>query len=470
MDAAVFFGRDAQLVRALDEFRQMRRFGETQMFVILGPSGAGKSSFLRAGLLPRLRRDDRNFAVLGVVRPERRALTGETGLAQSLHHASRRLGINAPSVGEIKQACLGDLDRVRELLSDIQATAAARLLWLPEGASPPALVLPVDQAEELFSVDAGPEAQRFLEMIGEFADGDVEHSVPLIVAITIRTDRYEVLQTAPQLSSMKSVIFDDLKPLPLAEFRQVIEGPARRATEGGRPLRIDPALVERLLNDCAGGADTLPLLSLTLARLYMDYGGDGDLTLHEYESMGAMGNVAQTEVDNLLSSDPVTRGEQLGLLREAFIPALATINPDNDQPMRRVARWDELPAESLPLLEKFVDSRLLVRDDRAGGNVVEIALESLFRHWDELREWLEDERENMRSAEVLRRDASEWNRNDGDDAWLLQGTRLANAEELLERARFGDYLSSTREFVEASRRRESPRRRFNLGNWIRRNR
>ena len=29
--------------------------------MILGPSGAGKSSFLRAGLLPRLRRDDRHF-------------------------------------------------------------------------------------------------------------------------------------------------------------------------------------------------------------------------------------------------------------------------------------------------------------------------------------------------------------------------------------------------------------------------
>jgi hypothetical protein len=29
--------------------------------VILGPSGVGKSSFLRAGMLPRLRRDDRHF-------------------------------------------------------------------------------------------------------------------------------------------------------------------------------------------------------------------------------------------------------------------------------------------------------------------------------------------------------------------------------------------------------------------------
>ena len=59
VDAAVYFGRDAQIVRALDELRDMRTAGRERMFVMLGPSGVGKSSFLRAGLLPRLHRDDR---------------------------------------------------------------------------------------------------------------------------------------------------------------------------------------------------------------------------------------------------------------------------------------------------------------------------------------------------------------------------------------------------------------------------
>jgi hypothetical protein len=61
VDAAVFFGRDAPIVRGLDVLHGMRSTGVQSMFVVLGPSGAGKSSFLRAGLLPRLRRDDSGF-------------------------------------------------------------------------------------------------------------------------------------------------------------------------------------------------------------------------------------------------------------------------------------------------------------------------------------------------------------------------------------------------------------------------
>jgi hypothetical protein len=49
VDAAVFFGRDAATVRALDAIRGMRKSGVDTLFVILGPSGTGKSSFLRAG-------------------------------------------------------------------------------------------------------------------------------------------------------------------------------------------------------------------------------------------------------------------------------------------------------------------------------------------------------------------------------------------------------------------------------------
>ena len=49
--------------------------------------------------------------------------------------------------------------------------------------------------------------------------------------------------------------------------------------------------------------------------------------------------------------------------------------------MRRLARWDDLPAASHPLIQAMVDKRLLVKDTRDGQTVVEVALESLLRQW-----------------------------------------------------------------------------------------
>ena len=83
-DAGIFFGRDGPIVEALDRLRVLREVAPPRLLVILGASGAGKSSFLRAGILPRLARDDRHFLPLPIVRPERAAISGETGLVAAL--------------------------------------------------------------------------------------------------------------------------------------------------------------------------------------------------------------------------------------------------------------------------------------------------------------------------------------------------------------------------------------------------
>ncbi|MFI6430259.1 TIR domain-containing protein [Rhodococcus oryzae] len=457
VDAAVYFGRDAQILDGLDRLRGIRNTGVESLFVILGPSGVGKSSFLRAGLLPRLRRDDRNYLLLDIVRPERNALTGDSGLAQSIHAMRVRLGLTRPTLGEIKAACPDGVDRLREWLLEAQQAARARVLDLPPDAPAPALILPVDQAEELFGVDAGTQARQLLSLLARLMRDANGERVSMFVVLTIRADLYEAWQTAPELAGLKSAVFGELKPMPPTQFKEVVIGPVRRAGETGRQLRVEPALVDRLLEECGQGADTLPLLSLTLSRLYRDYGGDVDLTLDEYTAMGGMSRVVQTEIDSALSADPGERQRQLERLRRAFIPWLATINPDSDQPMRRVARWSDIPAESRPLIDVLVARRLLVKDERGGETVVEVALESLLRQWDELAGWLRSEAEDLKAADRLEGAATEWERRDRDEDWLLQGTRLEDAEVLSAKTDFIDRLQPTRGFLLASRERETAR-------------
>jgi len=86
-DAGIFFGCDAPVINVLDRLRGMREAPPSRLLVILGASGSGKSSLLRAGLLPRLARDDRNFLPLPIVRPERAAISGEIGFLRALERA-----------------------------------------------------------------------------------------------------------------------------------------------------------------------------------------------------------------------------------------------------------------------------------------------------------------------------------------------------------------------------------------------
>ncbi|MFV8054290.1 TIR domain-containing protein [Mycobacterium sp. 48b] len=452
VDAAVYFGRDAQIICALDELRAMREASRERMFVILGSSGVGKSSFLRAGLLPRLARDDRRFLAMPVVRPERHALTGETGLARAIYGIRDEVGLAAPSLGAIKTA-IRNPESVMQLLLETVAVVRDRLLNAEASERFPTLVLPIDQTEELFGVDAGEEGPAFLEILRAMLDGSSAGPDIMVVA-TIRSDRYEPLQTAPQLADVQSHLFDRLKALPAAQFAEVIEGPARRAADSESTFTFAPELVDRLIEDATGGADTLPLLALTLSRLYEDYAGSaGAVTVDLYEAMGGMPRVVQNEIDNLLSANPAERTEQLSRLHDAFIPWLVTVNSDTDQPMRRIARWSDLPENSHTLLDAFVARRLLVKGEREGQVVVEVALESLLRQWDELAQWLHAEAAELRDADAIERAVVAWERSSRHDDWLLDGARLVAAENLSTRVGFGARLNPAGEFLLASRRR-----------------
>src|SRR6185312_3395179 len=251
----VYFGRDSQIVQALDELRQMRSEGLERLFIIMGPSGVGKSSFLRAGLLPRLKRDDRHFLPMGVVRPERRVLTGDTGLARSMYAVRKDAGLPKPTIGDIKDA-ITDAEKVRASLIEAAASAHNRLMNIPASEPHPTLVLPVDQAEELFGVDAGEEAPMFLGLLNRLLTDTGGPALDMIVVLTIRSDRYDQLQIAPPLSALESHPFDRLKPMPQAQFTDVICGPARRAAESGSRFALSSELVDRLAEDSSRGADT----------------------------------------------------------------------------------------------------------------------------------------------------------------------------------------------------------------------
>ena len=126
-DAGIFFGRDGPIVAALDRLRGLRETTPPRFLVILGASGAGKSSFLRAGLFPRLKRDDRNFLPLPMIRPERAAISGETGLLSALEaaFAAAKIPIARADLRVVIQAGAIKLKPLLQTLADKATPIAA---------------------------------------------------------------------------------------------------------------------------------------------------------------------------------------------------------------------------------------------------------------------------------------------------------------------------------------------------------
>ena len=116
--------------------------------------------------------------------------------------------------------------------------------------------------------------------------------------------------------------------------------------------------------------------------------------------------------------------------------------------------YADLPEASCGLIDALVAKRLLVRGERDGDAVVEVALESLLRQWDELDGWLREERQHLKTADDIERSAAAWQTQDHDPAWLLRGNRLIDAESLVNRRGFRRRLTAARDYLAACRRAE----------------
>lgn len=394
---------------------------------------------------------------------------GDEGLLAALETAHRKAGLTAT-----RAALRVDLEagggKFLRRLADLRWASARDL---PEGAKPPTLVVPIDQAEELFTTVRGDrpgetgaaEAGLFLARLAEI----LRHGPEALALATIRSDAYEPLQSSAALKGVPQVPFN-LPPLAAGEYRSVIEGPTERVGEAGRPLTFEPGLAASLLAD-AQGADALPLLGFTLERLYIEHGGDGALTLADYEALGGVQGSIEAAVAEAFANPetepriPAVVAEREALLKRAFVPHLMGVNEANGEPVRRTARLNDLPEATRGLIDRLIDRRLLVVDRRilesgAEETVIEVAHEALLRRWPTLRRLHDQERGALEIQQEITRAAAAWSQNGHGSDWLIhRGARLAEAEKVGSREDFATvFVGMSRVYLDACRQAEDAAR------------
>jgi WD40 repeat protein len=397
-DAAVFFGRDADVSRLVEAVTPSLQRQAGRVVTVVGPSGSGKSSLVRAGLVPRLARQPGRWLVTRPLLPGTRPTTG----------LARTLAAAAPSDrGWDPAAFQRELEtgpeRLVELLADLTGDDGRRTL------------LVVDQAEELVTRAADVERGRFVELLL----GAIEAGSPLVLVATLRA---EFLARFVAVDGMAELVTEPLVigPLPRSQLPEVIARPAQRAG-----LQFAPGLVERMVDD-TGGGDALPLLAYTLQQL-ADHAEPGRPIDHDaYEALGGVVG-ALTRQANRVAEELDRKGN--GELVLPTLLQLATVDASGEPTRRRVPR-ERFRAAAEEVVHAFVDARLLTAGSGDDGVVVEVAHEALLRQWPPLHAAIEAVHRQLQVRTDIERLAGDWHEAGRDDSYLLRGARLAEVDEL----------------------------------------
>jgi len=495
-DAQYFYGRTALTDELLEKICQQN------FLAVLGASGSGKSSVVRAGLLYELQQGKRRsgteqWEILPIIKP------GEHPL-QSL--ADAFIEPDVPS----KRA-----ERLREsYVSSLQDEGAVALAELVADYDASCVVLVVDQFEEVFTLCQGSEEhEKERRQFFECLLGALEQTEgKLRIVITMRADFYGkcLEQQYAGLTEQIKANCVPVTPLNAAELREAITKPAELVR-----LKVEPELVQRMIADVQGSPGSLPLLEFALTELWEQWreqwqqsfltrlpdddppksplkrgtltefsplikggwGGSpglktdprGDRTLSDtsqissqlkltnYEQLGGVKGALEKQANQVYET---LSAEEKAVAQCIFL-ALTQLGAGTEDTRRRILKRDLINEQYSESLVNQVIGRLLVTDEIRGAEseqtevVVDVAHEALIRHWARLRQWIEENREAIRIERKVEAAAKEWNsrgRGKPDEvAYLLQGSRLREAQEYLEKyLHLGHLNQLAQEFIQES--------------------
>jgi DNA-binding SARP family transcriptional activator/WD40 repeat protein/energy-coupling factor transporter ATP-binding protein EcfA2 len=393
-DAGDFYGRE-EVIDRLAEVLERRR-----LITIVGPSGSGKSSLVKAGLLPRLRTGS-HLSLLTEMYPGAFPF-------EELEGALLRVGVDRRSL-------------IDDLVSDDRGLLRILKQILPSDEAE--LVLVIDQFEELFST-VEDEGTRKLFMDSLVTAVSEPHS-RLRVVLTLRADFFD---RPLQHARFGEMVDAGLIPVKVPDDEHLAQATVMPARSEG--VEFEDGLVSQIVSDVAGQPGGLPLLQYALTELF-ETRDTNRLTLAAYQRSGgvhgALGRRAEEIHEGLSPPEKAS-------IREAFL-RMVTVDENADDLRRRVRRSDLTgigDQRNLDnALQAYAAARLVTfdRDPMTRGPTVEVAHEALLREWPRLRDWIEEQRDDLVIRRRLDAALEEWKQSGEEDGYLPTGSRLAQFEE-----------------------------------------
>ena len=420
------------------------------MLPVIGPSGCGKSSLVRAGLLPELARRP----LLGLSDGRVAVLVPGSHPVDALSAILARMttGDRLPAAKQqeiVDQLLLRDADGGYHGLRRI-----ARFLT-DEGRP---LIIVIDQFEEVWSLcDSTDERTAFINGLLDVA-GDRDARVNIV--LTMRSDFLASTSAYPALSDAISRRSFFVPSMSEAELRRAIAEPARHAG-----FLLDEATIALMVSETEGREGALPLLEFALTRIWEGLKANVPAaeTLRE---LGGVGGALAKEAERIYRQLP--EADQR-IVRRAFLAQVRLGEGTRDSRRRaaieEIVARDEKPEHVLKLLRDFSQAGqrfiTLGGDSVRGVITAELSHEALLDHWDSLRKWIEDSRDNLRFQRRVAEAVTEWEAQ-GRPNGLLWRSPVLDTLRAFHRSSAADMTGPQIEFLELSERqqRSEQRRRY----------
>lgn len=433
----VFFGRSLAADAAMEELLAAAGRDMPVLFLV-GPSGSGKSSLARAGLASRFVGDrirGVDFWRTLLIEPSDDPFAG---LAQRLYAAV------LPELATSPQATPEAFAR---LARGSPESAVSLVKWgLDRAAEPLAresgngrkpagrLLVVLDQLET--ALDG---AHR--QALGRMLRALVEDEAAWLIA-TLRSDRYADLQLDADLFALRrrGAMFDLPPPGP-SEIADIIKGPARAADLIFEER--DGESLAKVINAAVRGADALPLLQMTLKRLF-DTREGRMLVFSAYGAMAGLEGAIAAHAEAVFAT--VSPAGQAAL--DALLRSLVADIDDDGRLTITTPGKASLAADAAlrELVDRLIEARLLVTVDAS----VRVAHEALLRRWQRATASPALQPEAIRLRRQIEPNFSLWKRT-GLDADLLQpGTTVLAAADAATRAHPGVFPPELEAYVRQS--------------------
>jgi WD40 repeat protein len=414
--------------RLLDEGCQ--HLARQNFLAVVGSSGSGRTVLVHKVLLPILR--------AGKARGDELAGSSEW----DYYHVVP----GTHPLEDLAKAVAGsepvDPKSVRKQATEFRRDVFALRELLDRKSRAPA-VLVVDSLGSVAANEGAESGAFFDNLYSLVADENSRHRV----IVVIRRDRATDLHA---FGSLEPAIRDAQLPMTFttSELRRFVEEPSREAG-----LFFDRGVLDQVLTDVQGEPTSLPLLRITLRRLWK-HRERNRITWSSYRKAGA-GRAALEKA----AEEVFEEAREPGAHELCRLMLLKMVRPETGGLfVTREADYDDLLAcgdrENVDRLLQQFEKNDLIRDmSTPGHRSYRIRYEALLTSWPRLMDWLDVERRVHHRRMRLSEAAHQWDQRGRRRDLLWGGKRLQDYEETFLNDQ--SITNVEREFLQACRRRET---------------